>query len=256
MILSDHAGQPAEQVATCGREGGGCRVGVRLMIAQPHQLGSDVRSVGDQAGGGEDPVGTEPTGQCGRLVGGPPVQPDDGRSKRPERAVDRHDAVHLRGQTQVADLGRTDAGAGQQLANGRRKASQPLTRILLGPAAGRVVHGAGLPGRADLAAIRVKQDRLDALRADVRADQVTHPPMPSRLAGPGSRLLRSACGVGLVHGGVPRPDPVPRGLAATGTALRPGQPEQARRRADQCHRPVARQAGARCQTGPWCPPGP
>ena len=98
--------------------------------------------------------------------------------QRPAAAVDRHDAVHLGGQAQVADLGRGDARGGDHLPDRRGQPVPPLRRVLLGPAAGRMAHRAAVAGRGDLAAVGIDQQGLDALRADVRADQVAHVEVP------------------------------------------------------------------------------
>src|SRR5712691_6388120 len=62
--------------------------------------------------------------------------------------------------------------AGQQLADGTGQGARPVVWILLGPSAGRVLHRAGAPGRAGSPPVRVEQDGLHALGADVGADQV------------------------------------------------------------------------------------
>src|SRR5712691_351520 len=64
--------------------------------------------------------------------------------------------------------------AGQQLADGTGQGARPVVWILLGPSAGRVLHRAGAPGRAGSPPVRVEQDGLHALGADVGADQVAH----------------------------------------------------------------------------------
>src|SRR6202044_2275539 len=110
-----------------------------------------------------------------------------------------------------------EAVAGHELPDGQGQAASPVGRVLLGPPAGRMTHGAAVPGGPDGPPVRVEQDGLDALRPDIRPYQVAH--VPGSLIpgpGPGPDLAQSLPGASFSS--APHPGRVPEGPAASAPA--------------------------------------
>ena len=101
---------------------------------------------------------------------GPAVHPDRGRPERAVGAVDRDDPVDLGGDPEGSHLGRGDARLIEDVGDDVAEGGQPVRRVLLGPAGGRMPRAVRAGRSGDRRALVVEEERLRRLGSDVAAD--------------------------------------------------------------------------------------
>ena len=136
------------------------------MPLQPADLGRHVAGIQHQAGSRPH----HRRRHIGDLRLGAPVHPDQAGRDRLALAVDREAAIELAADAERGDLRRAYAGLRQGAGDGRAERMFPQPRILFRPAVTREVRPVG-HGRFAADAERVVGDRcLEALCADIDAD--------------------------------------------------------------------------------------
>ena len=165
MVEDVRAGEPRDEVRHRLVE---ARRGARLgrVTLEPAHLRRHVSSVERDPGDAPKRVG----GNDVRLGPGTPVHPDQARGERAAVVADREAAVELAGDAQRVNVSGRQAGGGERLGDGGGECVLPQRRRLIGPAGagiGGLVIGGGV---AENGEIVVGDDDLEALRADIDAD--------------------------------------------------------------------------------------
>jgi len=156
------AGQPRDEVGDRLMETA-CFEGLLL---EPADLGGHVRGVARNPGYPAQFVRVNDL----RLRFGAAVHPDDAGAERPPVRVHGDAAVELAGDPEGPDIGRGAPGGGERLGDRGPERVLPERRRLLGPAGAREIRLVGRGGFAQQAQAVVQDDRLEALRADIDAD--------------------------------------------------------------------------------------
>ncbi len=138
-------------------------IDARLVIRDPANFWGNVDGVQIQPGEGKRPVVTQRAARGVALRSRTAIHPNDGRAQRPPCRIHRHNAIHLSGGPQRADVFGVDARGGQQLANGRGQRIGPPLHRLFGPQGLGVIDGIALRSFADQRAVERKQNRFGAL---------------------------------------------------------------------------------------------
>ena len=112
-----------------------------------------------------DPIGAR---------GGPVVGPGDAGCKRPPGAIDSDQAVHRRTEADRGDVARRGAGPGDGVSDGGQGRGANLLRVLLGDQGRRRMQRIAAGVVTEDAARGVENDRLDAGRSDVNANEDRH----------------------------------------------------------------------------------
>ena len=172
VVLGDHPGQPPEQIAPNRSHHRGRLVSLRLLIAQPHDLRSYVRSIGVETRCREHPVDAHGVRQCLGLRGSPAIEPDDAIAQRPPGAVDRHHPIDLTSEAQMRHCNRVQSRSRHQFSSDLLNAVLPGTRVLVGPSGSQIRHRAGSACHTQDLSLGRKQNALYALGSDIYADYV------------------------------------------------------------------------------------
>ncbi len=140
---------------------------------QPTDLGGHVGGIAGHAGQAPQPVFVDDPG----LGLGAAVHPNQAGAERPTARVDRQAAIQLPGDAQGPDLAGGHLGVFECLADGGAQGSLPQLRVLFGPSRPRIVGRIALGGATeDAKVVRVRDRGLQALRADIDADDGDGPP--------------------------------------------------------------------------------
>ncbi len=158
-----------QQIVLIQTEPGGAPVHVRLVPAQPEQLGQGVDGVQRHTCPLIEPVGSHVLGKPGILRCGARIHAKNGRAQGHAGAIHRHDRFAL---TRKGQRSRRIVGACRhRLTEGIPGQAPDGSGILFCPARLRCEHAILARGGAQQSAALVEQDSLAAGGADVKAQQ-------------------------------------------------------------------------------------
>ena len=98
------------------------------------------------------------------------IHPNEAGTERLPTGVHGHAAIQLTGNAKRRDFVFGNAGAGNRFSDGRADGRVPHRRVLLGPAGPGVDRLIGFRGFAKETKVRVEDDGLETLSADIDAD--------------------------------------------------------------------------------------
>ncbi len=150
------------------------RPDLRLVVADPDQLGSSEAGQGIVAGDLDEPLGADRVPDDLALSGRALVVPQDRRPEHGVGCVEQDGAVHLAGQANCGDRRPVNSGALERLADGQHGTVPPKLWILLRPTRARDLVAVLGDSDSGYRAVAVEQDRLCRRSRDVDAQNERH----------------------------------------------------------------------------------
>ena len=143
-----------------------------LMVAYPENFGRAVSRAGQMTARFVDGVGAAKLGHALTLGLGTLVGPDDAGTQGRAISANGHAAHHLAAKANGSDIGRGNAGLGQQLPAGHADGPPPVVRILFGPVGLGVTRFVAGKRAADLPSVCVKEGGFVAGRTQIVGENI------------------------------------------------------------------------------------